>query len=232
MKGFASLIFHLSSLIIAGALEPVDEFGEVVEGAEACLEGFFGHGADVDVADEGGAVEFAQEGFDGDIYAYQEVVVVGVVGTRGVVLRQVGQGDAEADDVGFFVAFELSESHFGGLETVFVKDNFEIFALGLLEGDELPPVDVGGIVGECDDIAEEVEIAFGAEGEGAALGGLFADFEGEAFTIGVELLLHLVEELLLLVVGEVVEHGEALAVGEEPGPESLWVVGGHTIYDF
>lgn len=207
------------SVFVAAGLEPIDKLREVVEGAEARLEGLFGHGADFEIADEGGAVELAKQGFESDIDTDQTVIVVGVVLFGAVVGRQVGHGDTEADYVGFFLAFQLHEGHLGRVETIFVENDFESLALRLLEGDELPPVDVGSVVGELDDVAEEVEIALGTDDHGASLRGLFADFVGEAGAVAVELVLHLVEELLTLGVADIVHHGELLAIGEEPVPK-------------
>ena len=118
-------------VFVAGVFEPFDEFGQVVEGAEACFEGFVGHGAEFDVADESGAVEFADEGFDSGIDTNEEVFLVGG-GLVGVdVGGDVGECYAESYDVGFFFVFELQECHFGCFETVFFEDDFEPFALGL-----------------------------------------------------------------------------------------------------
>ena len=177
----------------AGAFEPFDEFGQVVEGAESGFERLFGHGAEFDVTDEGGAVEFADECFDGDIDTNEEVIVVLGVGVGAETVVDIWEGYAQTYDVGFFLVLELHEGHLGCFEFVFVKEDFEGFAFGLSEGDYFPPVDIGGVVGEFDYVAEEVEVAFGTDGEGTALGGLFADFEGQAVAIGSELVLHFVE---------------------------------------
>ena len=218
---FEVAFFGCLLVLVDFALEPFDEFGEVVEGAEAGLEGLFGHGADVDIADEGGAVELAEEGLKGDVDAHEEVVALGVVGMGDVACRQVGEGHTETYDVGLLVVFELHEGHFGCLETVAVEKYAQVLAFGLAEGDEFPPVDVGGIVDKFNDVAEEVEVAFGADGECAAVGSLLADLAGEAGAVFSEVLLQLVEESVAACLVEVVEHGEGFTVGREPLPEDI-----------
>ena len=121
--------------LVAFGFEPVDEGGEVVEGAEAFLERFGGDGAGVEVAYEGGAVKLADESLEGDVDADELVIIV---------LDGVRESDADTEDVRFLFAFQLHEIHLLGLEMVFVESNLEVSALGLLEGDELPPVEVGG----------------------------------------------------------------------------------------
>ncbi len=134
-------------------------------------------------------------------------------------MRKVGQCHTQADDVGFLLAFELLESHLGGFKSVTVEYHLEGFAFGLFEGDELPPVDIGCVVDQLNHIAEEVEIALGTKGEGAALGRLVAHLENEVGAVLVELMLHLVEEELALGRVQVVHHGQFLAVRDKPIPK-------------
>ena len=81
---------------------------------EAALEGFGREGYGFDVAEEGGAVELAEERFEGDVDADLEVFVL---------VRPV-DGDAQAQHVGLFLAFELLEVHLAGVEEVAVEADF------------------------------------------------------------------------------------------------------------
>lgn len=206
--------FAFAVLLVAFCLEPVDEFGEVVEGLEAGFERFVGHGDGLHVADESGAVELAEEGFEGDIDADLEVLVLPLT---------VLDGDAEAQHIGFFLAFKLLEVHLAGIEEKIVEAHLEFGAHGLLEGDKLPPVEVGSVVDELDDIAEEVSVALGGESEGATVGGGVANLVGETVAVFGELVLQGVAELLPLLVLEVAHGNQLLVVVHKPLPEFLYL---------
>ena len=128
-------------------LEPFNKFGQVVEGTESGFERPFRHGTQFQIPDDCGAVEFADQCFDCDVYAYQQVIVLQLVAPGADTTGQVGQGDAKTYDFGFFFVLQLHEGHFGSLESVAVEQHFEVLAFGLMERDDLPPIDIGCIVG-------------------------------------------------------------------------------------
>ena len=203
------------TLFVALFLEPLDELGEIVKRSEALFERLVGDGAGVEIADEGGAIELAYHGFEGDVDAHQLVVIV---------LDRIGQGNTDAQDVGFLLTLKLHKIERLGLEAVLVESYLEVGALGLLESHELPPVEVGRIVGQLDDIAKEVEVALGREGQGAARRRGLANFVAEAFAVGVERLLKVVEKEVLLLVVQIVEHRKTLVIVAEPLPEEVGIV--------